>query len=257
MSEQSIWSALRAGGLTSAGAAGMMGNMFCESALKSNNVQDGMGWSDEAYTEGVDSGSISRTSFKNDARGYGLCQWTYYTRKDELYGLAKTNGVSISDETMQVQFCLKELKRDNANLYAYLCVTNDIYIATTRICSEYERPAVNNFNARFSAANDFYDRLSGVSIDTLPVEDLQTEYYVPKTETTESTEITVRTVRMGDTGTDVAMLQAGLNKMGYGCGSADGIFGSKTQTALNSMKQDCNLMDDGIADGDTWQILFQ
>lgn len=259
MSEQSIWKALRAGGLSEAGTAGMMGNMYCESALISSNVQDGMGYTDSAYTEGVDTGSISRTSFKNDSRGYGLCQWTYYSRKDELYGLAKQKGVSIADEAMQCDMCLKELRRDNSSLFSYLQSTNDVYTSTSRICKEFERPAVNNVDARYSAALSYYNKYAGTQIEAATAkEDSQgINTYAEAKQTTESAEISVRTVRIGDTGTDVAMLQAGLNKLGYYCGYADGIFGNNTLNSLNAFKQECNLTADGIADGDVWQILHQ
>ena len=58
MSEQTIYNALRAGGLSPAGACAMMGNMYCESGLRSDNVQDNCAMGDSDYTWNVDNGGI-------------------------------------------------------------------------------------------------------------------------------------------------------------------------------------------------------
>ena len=161
MSEKTIWSALKAAGLTDAGAAGLMGNMMCESAMKADNVQDGMGYSDAAYTSGVDSGQISRDSFMRDARGYGLCQWTFYSRKAALYDFAKSCGVSIGNEDMQVQFCLHELPGEAPDTFALLKTSDDLRKCAEWVCRYYERPAVNNIQDRYNAGMKFYEKYAG------------------------------------------------------------------------------------------------
>lgn len=40
MSEKTIWEYLKAQGLTDAGAAGLMGNLYAESGLRPNNLQN-------------------------------------------------------------------------------------------------------------------------------------------------------------------------------------------------------------------------
>ena len=45
---------------------------------------------DAEYTAAVDSGSY--TNFVRDSAGYGLAQWTYYSRKQALYDYAKAAG---------------------------------------------------------------------------------------------------------------------------------------------------------------------
>ena len=47
-------------------------------------------------------------------------------------------------------------------------------------------------------------------------------------------------------GEDVKKLQTKLNSLGYSCGSADGVFGLKTELALKRFQRDNNLEDDGI-----------
>ena len=72
MKAQEIYNILRAGGLSRAGALGMLGNMAAESSLIPNIAQRGMtNLSDETYTDRANKGTID---FVRDSVGYGLCQ---------------------------------------------------------------------------------------------------------------------------------------------------------------------------------------
>ena len=154
MSELSILKLLVQGGMTPIAACAMGGNMYCESTMHSNIAQRGMtSLSDAEYTAAADAGTID---FVHDAVGYGLCQWTYYTRKQKLLEYARAYGVSVGDETMQVKFCLEELRTEYASLWSYLQTAQGLYEAAARICKEYERPAVNNIQDRASAGNSLY-----------------------------------------------------------------------------------------------------
>ena len=254
MSEQSIYNALRNGGLSHAGACAMMGNMYCESLLDSKIVETRCSMSGSDYTWNVDHGGISEHSFVHDAYGFGLCQWTYFTRKQELYQYAKSKGVSIGDEQMQCQFCINELKKYYSGLYNYLCKTDDLPTATRRICAEYERPAINNFADRINKATDYGSRLS---YNGEPAECNNDSCPIEFDENVETTEITVRVLKKGMLGRDVYMLQCGINDAGVNCGEPDGDFGPKTETALREYQEFCNLDVTGVADTATWQTLFQ
>lgn len=137
-----IYDALVAGGLTPAGAAGLMGNFMAESAMKSNNLQDScqteLGYTDESYTTAVDSGAYA--NFAKDSAGYGLAQWTYWTRKRDLLDFAKKQGRSIGDAMMQVAFALQELKGFSKVLNV-LQTTASIKEASDIVLTQYERPA--------------------------------------------------------------------------------------------------------------------
>lgn len=249
MSEQTIYNALRTGGLSPSGACAMMGNMFCESALKSNNVQDNCTLGDFDYTNAVDSGTITRWQFMADSFGYGLCQWTYSTRKDHLYMLAREKGVSISNEQMQCEFCITELKQDYAELYSFLCSTDDLAMSTRRICAEFEKPAVNNFADRINAAQRFYNEIvepEDACTDACPIE-------VP----TEPCSVAVRSLKRGDLGRDVFLLQCGLMDMRYDCGVPDGDFGLITEEAVNELQRAYGLEPTGIADQSVWTIILK
>lgn len=68
-----------------------------------------------------------------------------------------------------------------------------------------------------------------------------------------------RTLRKGmrdeDGYTDVSQLQNWLNARHYDCGTADGIFGSKTRKAVKALQRDNALDDDGIVGPKTWRII--
>ena len=141
--EEKIWSFLRAQGLTDAGTAGLMGNLYAESGLRPNNLQNSyegkLGMADAEYTEMVDKGTY--TNFSNDRAGYGLAQWTYPTRKAALLAYAKAEGTSIGSLEMQLSFLLKEL-RESYKLVHYVLVTaTDVKTASNVVLLQFERPA--------------------------------------------------------------------------------------------------------------------
>ena len=167
MGAKEIYIKLREAGLTTEGACGLMGNMQAESAMRANNAQDGMtGLTDAEYTAAADAGTID---FVRDATGYGLCQWTYWSRKQALLDFARARGVSVGDEAMQVDFCLDELRTSYPRLLSLLKSTNDIYEAASEVCTVYERPAQKNIAIRADYAQRFYYALSiegGTKADT-------------------------------------------------------------------------------------------
>lgn len=89
--EKIIWDYLKQKGLSDYGAAGLMGNLYAESGLNPQNLQNTyekkLGYTDVSYTDAVDSGSYS--NFVNDSAGYGLAQWTFWSRKRLFFFLLK------------------------------------------------------------------------------------------------------------------------------------------------------------------------
>lgn len=87
-----------------------MGNLYAESAIRPNNLQNtyekSLGLTDAQYTAAVDDGSY--TNFVKDFAGYGLAQWTYWSRKQALWEYAKATGKSIGDIDMRLGFIWKE-----------------------------------------------------------------------------------------------------------------------------------------------------
>ena len=129
-------------GLTPEGTAGLLANIRAESAFNPKNLQNSynkkLNMTDDEYTAKVDDGSYK--NFVRDAAGYGLVQWTYWSRKQNLLNFAKEKGLSIGDMKMQAAFTYKELS-GYKSLIAFLQKTDNLEEACDRVMTEYERPA--------------------------------------------------------------------------------------------------------------------
>lgn len=77
-----------------------------------------------------------------------------------------------------------------------------------------------------------------------------------KPDTSKPTESVVFNLRRGSKGADVTKLQTALNALGYDCGTADGIFGAKTEAAVRAFQADNGLVVDGIAGKATQKALY-
>lgn len=276
MSGMSIYGALVRAGMTAAGACGLMGNMQAESGMKSNIVQRGMtALSDGEYTRRADAGE---PDFIRDGAGYGLCQWTYWSRKQALLRFARERGVSVGDEGMQVEFCLSELCGEYPALRRFLCETQDVRAAAERVCREYERPAVNNVDARAAYAARFADMAaregwgSAASSGVNPsvaygdsslykgaegAEEAGSADGAGESAGAGSAEAywPPRMICEGMSGSDVAAAQALLRARGIECPAA-GVFDAQTRAAVLTFQARRGLDRDGIAGGMTWGALL-
>ena len=163
MSNKTIYDQLRAVGMTAEGACALMGNFQAESAMRSNNVEDRSGMDDERYTDLVDAGAYDFATDYGKHYGYGLAQWTLASRKENLLNTAKKRGCSVGDEAMQVDFAVWELSNQFPGTWRLLTSSHDLYECTRQVCLDYERPAVNNIDVRYRAAQDFFEQLAGKS----------------------------------------------------------------------------------------------
>lgn len=141
--EKALWDFLLAKIGNEYGVAGLMGNLYAESALRSNNLQNtyekSLGYTDEGYTAVVDDGSY--TNFIKDSAGYGLAQWTFWSRKQGLLEYAKSVGKSISDFTMQMEFLWKELSGNHKATLNALKSAQNVTEASTYVLIHFEAPA--------------------------------------------------------------------------------------------------------------------
>ena len=140
---EKIWNFLTGKGLNTYGAAGVMGNLYAESGLRPNNLQGSyekkLGYTDETYTAAVDSGAY--TNFVRDSAGYGLAQWTYWSRKEGLLNFAKAAKASIGDLEMQLGYLWKELTEKYGTLLNTLKTATSVRAASDAVLTIYERPA--------------------------------------------------------------------------------------------------------------------
>ena len=167
--EKYIWNTLYKIIKNPYGVAGVMGNMYAESGLKSNNLEDffqsKFGYTDESYTAAVDNGTY--TNFARDSAGYGLVQWTFWAIKQDLYDYAKSKKTSIGDVKMQLECMCKQISGERVSsewkksVWEVLLNAKSVSEASTAFLLNYERPA-NTGNSiirlRASYAQTYYDR---------------------------------------------------------------------------------------------------
>ena len=161
--EERLWIFLDKKGLTDIAKAGLMGNLFAESGFNSNNLQNSfekkLKMNDDQYTSAVDNGSYK--NFVKDKAGYGLAQWTYWTRKDALYKFIKSKGKSISDFDLQCEFLFNELSKSYKGVLDKIQSAKTIKSASNIVLTQYERPADQSptiKTRRYQYALDIYNK---------------------------------------------------------------------------------------------------
>ena len=162
-SEEIIWNYLYERIGNPYGTAGLMGNLYAESTLHSNNLQNSyerkLGMTDDEYTDAVDSGAYD--NFVRDAAGYGLAQWTFWSRKEALLKFARQRGVSIGDLEMQLDYLWYELSEKYPPLAKGLREAASVREASDLILLKYERPANQGEEAqkrRASFGQRYYEK---------------------------------------------------------------------------------------------------
>ena len=171
--EKAIWDFLMDKLGNAYGVAGLMGNLYAESALKPTNLQNSyekkLGYSDDGYTAAVDNGSY--TNFVRDSAGYGLAQWTYWSRKQNLLQYAQSKKMSIGNLTMQLEFLYKELSESYKSVLNTLKTAKSIRVASDAVLTKFERPANMGTSVqekRASYGQKYYDKY--VTTATIPTE---------------------------------------------------------------------------------------
>lgn len=160
---EKMFNFLRQQGFTEAGSAAVVGNGYAESGCSPINLQNNgnreLDMTDEQYTAAVDNGTY--TNFVNDKYGYGIFQWTYWSRKQNLLNYAKSKGVSIGDLEMHMNFLMQELNAGYKPLLNILRTSNSVSECSNAFMLQFERPAnqsVENQNKRVSYGREFYNK---------------------------------------------------------------------------------------------------
>ena len=166
--EQAIWDRLYAAIQNPYGVAGVMGNFYAESALKSTNLQNSyeksLGMTDDQYTAAVDNGSY--TNFVHDSAGYGLFQATYWSIKESLLNYAKSKGVSIGDRDMQVDWFLQAMKNEYTAIWKVLTTATTVREASDAVLLKFERPADQSETVQVKRAGygqTYYDKYAATT----------------------------------------------------------------------------------------------
>lgn len=157
------------------GVAGIMGNLVAESGLIPFRCEGDFSenYSVSAYYTGlVDSGEISESEFVNygldgstSQKGYGLAQWTYYTRKQALYDMKKSRGYSsIGSVDLACEFLLYELKTSYTDVYNVILNATSVREASDKFLHDFENPADQSESVEIYRANtgvEIYNLYSG------------------------------------------------------------------------------------------------
>jgi hypothetical protein len=172
MSKQSIWTYLKAHtSLPDEAIAGIMGNFEAESNNEACRLQ-GDFTSDrrtsKTYAQNVNNYMTSDYSFAHDAKGWGLAQWTYWSRKENLLKTCRSYGVGIDDEDAQLAFFLAEMQMEYTSVWNSLLNCHSVYDAAGLVCTGYEKPAVNNIAARADYGNTIYKQFHGKDLEPEP-----------------------------------------------------------------------------------------
>lgn len=187
--EEKIWNYLLNNIGNKFGTAGLMGNLYAESGLQPNNMENAyekkLGYNDSSYTNAVDTGTY--TNFVHDACGYGLAQWTYHTRKQNLLNYAKAHNKSIGDIDMQLAFLIQELNVNYPGVMSTLKNATSIREASDKVLKHFENPADQSDKVKEQRAtfgNNFYNKFNGIqpTIET-PVQQTITSYTVKSGDT--------------------------------------------------------------------------
>lgn len=138
-----IWNFLKGWIGNNFGVAGLIGNLEAESGLVAINLQNSfnkkLNITDEEYTVVVDEDAYS--NFEKDSAGYGLAQWTYWTRKKALKEFAQKHNASIGNLQMQLNFLKKELSENYPVVLNTLKNAKSVQEASDEVLLKFERPA--------------------------------------------------------------------------------------------------------------------
>lgn len=259
--ERKIWDFLMAKIGNAYGVAGLMGNLYAESALRSYNLQQtyekSLGMTDTSYTNAVDNGTY--TNFVKDKAGYGLVQWTYHSRKQGLMDYCKSKGCSIGDLQMQLEYMWKELGWYGSVLNT-LKNAKSVLEASNAVLFNYEAPADQGEamqKKRAAYGQDYYDRYAkaATTATTKPAETKP----AASTATASTYTLELPILKKGDTGNKVKALQLLLIGNGYSCGKygADSSFGPATDEAVKKMQKANGITVDGIVGKNTMELLLK
>ena len=175
-----IWNNLMYEFNNEAGVAGIMGNLYAESGCTPYACQPTRPYNVcMTYISNLNNHTISKSDFvhhgcsatggvASEQLGFGLAQWTFYTRKDGFYDFMYANGSDISDLNNQIAYVIEEIT-SNATMDNLIRTSTDIDYITDYILAVFENPkdqseGVKKVRRKYSS--QIYQQYTG----TTPVE---------------------------------------------------------------------------------------
>ena len=155
--EEKIWNYLKSKGFNDYAISGIMANLKAESDLNPHNLQNTyekkLGFTDDGYVKSVDNKEYTKEQFIKDCAGFGLAQWTYWSRKKALYEYAKSKNVSVGNLEMQLDFMMKELNESYKSVLNTLKSATSVKQASDVFMVKYESPADQSESAKNKRAS--------------------------------------------------------------------------------------------------------
>ena len=165
-----IWKQFKSEGWSDQAIAGLLGNIQKESGMESVRMQGDLKDSKRTksieYTKRADA---NREAFTHpNSIGYGLCQWTYSKRKENLWDFCHKRNKSVGDEDSQIEFISYEINKLgglSSKLLSTLKRCDNITQTTEILLKKYEAPAKKDDPAelveRCKYALEWWKKLTG------------------------------------------------------------------------------------------------
>ena len=146
---RTIWDTLLSWGFTEIQAAGIMGNFKAESDYCPTNAEYKKGLYADIDDSDVYPGTMTEYEFVYDGYGYGIAQWTFYSRKQGLWDMARRRGTGVGNLQTQLAFLKEELKGYlGTNWFVRLGAMNTIAEVSDYFMVNFECPANQSDEAK-------------------------------------------------------------------------------------------------------------
>ena len=159
---KTIYQELLSWGMTPEAAAGVLGNIVCESAADPSRTQSNVPWS----------------SFSWGTTGLGLIQWTYWSLQANLFNNAHEMGKSWTDLGVQFKAMKDYFGPGTGASYLYEDQGLTSYQIAGKFMDDYEKPAVRNYEVRGNTAVSMYNSYSGLEPESYNGGDYDSEISV-------------------------------------------------------------------------------
>ncbi len=155
------------------GVAGLMGNLMAESSMnpfcKTGGKGDIRKLSGLEYAHKVMAGEITPEDFAHDGVAFGLVQWCYWSRKEDLYKYIRERGLDIGSTEAQVAYMLNELYKYRT-VWKTLKEAKSIGEASDIVLLRYEKPADTSDKVKAKRqlyGQGFYEKYANKQVITI------------------------------------------------------------------------------------------
>lgn len=164
--QETMYRRFRKAGMTAEGACAVLGQIQHESGFKPTNAEDSKGVNDDVYTSQVDNGTISKQQFMHDGIGYGYAQWTFHSRKGDMYDFHRGKGKSIGDSDTQITFLLWEMQHRYPNQWKLVTSSHDLETCSWELLDKWENPDGKEKQKpiRYESAFNFYRQFRNLEL---------------------------------------------------------------------------------------------